>query len=710
MAANVIDQLVVMFAIDGRKATSGAKEVEKAIDGLTDAATSGAEASESAAKSTEQAFQRTGQAIRRTGGALQGARRSIEGNNRAIDGSGKSVVETGKKIVKTTDKTDKSMDRSREKNVRNARDVGDSQKELADTLRRTKGEALRVMAILTAGRGMKEFLSSTTATSAAAGRMAHNLGMTTQDLTAWQTVAKESGGTADGMASSLQGIVDQFQTISGQQNLTRVFSSIGVNLKDSNGKLRDRTQIMMDLADRFSNIDPTQANTWGQMLGFDQGTINTLERGRKELSGLYDEARKNAITPEQASAFSQLQQDWVQLTTQSDALGRSILTSLVPPMHAVLKDTSEFIDKYPNLAKGIGITGVGLAGIATTLGSIASVKIGGSLLGVLGRACTCGEGEGIKKDAAKAEGGKAATKEVAKDAAEAGGSVAATGRRKAAAPILRRVGRDALRYGGKALRVAPLAAIAYEILADATPTAKDDTLHASAKGLDTWAAHHNGGGAGVSKVIGEVRASLDRAAIAKSFFEERGWSSEQSEGILANLIRESGLRASASGDGGSAYGIGQWHADRQLDYAKLYGHRMQDVRDRDQALREQLGFVDWELNNTEKGAGNKLRATSTRRGAAAAVSGYYERPADRIGNMTARGDIAESLHQYLPDSQMMQYASAPINNSTSNSQTIHVDAITVNTHGTNPDSVVRAIHHEFGVAATLGHQTATRLG
>ncbi|GCD59761.1 hypothetical protein NBRC3280_2277 [Acetobacter pasteurianus NBRC 3280] len=75
--------------------------------------------------------------------------------------------------------------------------------------------------------------------------------------------------------------------------------------------------------------------------------------------------------------------------------------------------------------------------------------------------------------------------------------------------------------------------------------------------------------------------------------------------------------------------------------------------------------------------------------------------------MAARGDIAESLHQYLPDSQMMQYASSPINNSTSNSQTIHVDAITVNTHGANPDSVVRAIHHEFGVAATLGHQTAT---
>ncbi|MCP1202248.1 phage tail protein [Acetobacter oryzoeni] len=698
MAANVIDQLVVMFAIDSRKATSGAKEVEKAIDGLTDAATSGAEASESAAKSTEQAFQRTGQAIRRTGGALQGARRSIEGNNRAIDGSGKSVVETGKKIVKTTDKTDKSMDRSREKNVRNARDVGDSQKELADTLRRTKGEALRVMAILTAGRGMKEFLSSTTATSAAAGRMAHNLGMTTQDLTAWQTVAKESGGTADGMASSLQGIVDQFQTISGQQNLTRVFSSIGVNLKDSNGKLRDRTQIMMDLADRFSNIDPTQANTWGQMLGFDQGTINTLERGRKELSGLYDEARKNAITPEQASAFSQLQQDWVQLTTQSDALGRSILTSLVPPMHAVLKDTSEFIDKYPNLAKGIGITGVGLAGIATTLGSIASVKIGGSLLGVLGRACTCGEGEGIKKDAAKAEGGKAATKEVAKDAAEAGGSVAATGRRKAAAPILRRVGRDALRYGGKALRVAPLAAVPYEILADATPTAKDDTIP-------------RGSNSARSAVSNPSRFGLFAQSVAKiedaRYNQMGGYNNayagkyQMGKGAIKDAARSlhetvpSQSQFLSDPDMQERY----FRAYTSQNEKYLWAHSDTFRNASDARKMEILGYAH------NQGAGGALQWLQT---GVAAQDGFGTR-ADRYANEIHANFAANNMLDNMQP--LIQHAAGPVNNnSTSNSQTIHVDAITVNTHGANPDSVVRAIHHEFGAAAALGHQTATRLG
>lgn len=707
MSANVLDTLIVRLTLESKGAVTGANEVEKAVNKITGTAQQGGAAATGAAKSTEQAFQRTDQAMRRTGVVLQGTGRAVQGVNHSIDSSGRSIVEAGRKIVKTTGQTDKTIDRSRDKNVRNAKDMGASQERLAETLGKVKGEAVSLLAIFTAGRGIKEFLSATTSTSAAAGRMAHNLGMSTQDLTAWQTVARESGGTAEGMTGSLQGLVDQFQTISGRTNLTQVFSRLGVNLEDGNGKLRDRTQIMMDLADKFSSMDPTQANSWGHMLGFDQGTINTLERGRKALSGLYDEARRNGVTDEQAQVFAQLQQDWVQLTTQSEALGRSILTSLAPAFHTILADTSEFIKEHPDLVSGIAATTAAATGLAGVLGTIASIKFGGRLLGLLGSACTCGEGDGAggKKESV----GKSAAKEVAKDTAEIAG--AETAAKKAGTSVMRRAGRTALRGAGKALRIAPWIAIPYEILTDATPTAKDDTLPASARGLDTWAAHHNGGANGIARSSGEVKASLTSAAAGQSFFTRRGWSAPQSEGILANLIRESGLRPTATGDGGSAYGIGQWHADRQKNYTKLYGHRMQDVRDKDQALREQMGFVDWELNNTEKSAGERLRATRTRRGAAAAVSGYYERPADRLGNMTVRGDIAETLHQYLPNSQMMQNAAGPVNhNTTSNTQTIHVDAITVNAHGANPDSVVRAIHHEFGATATLGHQTATRLG
>lgn len=698
MAANYLDSLVVQFAIDSKGAVNGAKEFEKAVDSLTDSAQEGGAAAEDAAKSTERAFQRTDQAMRRTGGTLKETRRSVEGNNRAIDGSGRSIVETGRKVIKTTERTNKTMDRSREKNVRNAREMGDSQKELADTLRQTKGEALRVMAILTAGRGMKEFLSFTTATSAAAGRMAHNLGMSTQDLTAWQTVAKESGGTAEGMTGSLQGLVDQFQTITGQQNLTQVFSNMGVALRGSDGKLRDRTELLMSLADKFSSVDPMQANTWGKMMGLDQGTVYMLERGRKALSGLYDEARRNGITPEQAAAFAQLQQDWVQLTTQSEALGRSILTNLAPAFHAVLHDTSEFIDKYPDYAKGIAVATAGLGGMAAVLGSIASVKLGGRLLGLLGSACTCGEGggaRGVAKDAAKAgagglvraaEGGAPNLIANPLTATIAGAGVAAYVDYQANKGVLYdgQHADDSTIWGKVNNRTAPVRRVLIDGIG-------------AMGGLDVE-----------SIAAGKGRATpdmLNRAAHLSGWLTNQqnsdlGLSGQAADGVTAAGLAESKLNVLEKNPTSSARGAYQFIQSTRDAILKEQGV---DVWRAGLGEQARAALLYYRRHNPKRYA-EFSRSTSSA-SAMAMFTKDFLAPGDGYAGDISRGK--GYLQQMQP---MLQHAAGPTNNSTSNTQTIHVDAITVNAHGANPDSVVRAIHHEFGQAATLGHQTATRLG
>lgn len=138
--------------------------------------------------------------------------------------------------------------------------------------------------------------------------------------------------------------------------------------------------------------------------------------------------------------------------------------------------------------------------------------------------------------------------------------------------------------------------------------------------------------------VGETGSSNE----AMDFFQKRGWTKEQAAGIVGNLQAESGadLKTNAVGDGGKAYGIAQWHPDRQAMFEKLYGKPI-----RQSTFKEQLEFVDWELNNTERAAGNKIRATKTVEEAAAAVDMYYERSSgqhrkQRIAN--ARRLIGES--------------------------------------------------------------------
>lgn len=125
---------------------------------------------------------------------------------------------------------------------------------------------------------------------------------------------------------------------------------------------------------------------------------------------------------------------------------------------------------------------------------------------------------------------------------------------------------------------------------------------------------------------------------AMEFFQGRGWSAEQAAGIVSNLKSESNLNPSAVGDGGKAYGIAQWHPDRQAQFEKVYGKPITES-----SLAEQLEFVDWELKNTEARAGNKLKNAKTAAEAGSIVSQDYERPADKLGEASKRAELATQL-------------------------------------------------------------------
>lgn len=139
------------------------------------------------------------------------------------------------------------------------------------------------------------------------------------------------------------------------------------------------------------------------------------------------------------------------------------------------------------------------------------------------------------------------------------------------------------------------------------------------------------------------KSETGRPEEAQAFFESRGWTREQAAGIVGNLVVESGLRTDAVGDGGKAYGIAQWHPDRQAVFRKVYG---KDIRD--SSFQEQMEYVDWELKNTEARAGKLLRSATTAEEAAAIVDRSYERSAgihitERQANAAAimAGDYAK---------------------------------------------------------------------
>lgn len=113
----------------------------------------------------------------------------------------------------------------------------------------------------------------------------------------------------------------------------------------------------------------------------------------------------------------------------------------------------------------------------------------------------------------------------------------------------------------------------------------------------------------------------------------------EASGLTANFMAESGLNPHAVGDKGAAYGIGQWHADRQAQFEKLFGIPMQKS-----TLQQQLGFARWELGNTEKGAQAKAAKATTAQEAGSIYSRYYERPAHADREAATRGILAQQIY------------------------------------------------------------------
>lgn len=108
---------------------------------------------------------------------------------------------------------------------------------------------------------------------------------------------------------------------------------------------------------------------------------------------------------------------------------------------------------------------------------------------------------------------------------------------------------------------------------------------------------------------------------------------------MANLKHESNLQSDAVGDQGQAYGIAQWHPDRQANFAQWAG---KDIRQ--STLADQLAFVHHELTQgAEQRAGQLLRASQNAQQAGEIVSRYYERPHDADGEALRRGQTAVSM-------------------------------------------------------------------
>ena len=304
----------------------------------------------------------------------KGFKKGIEDSTKAI----KPLTDAQKK------QTDEETKQAKERELR--------AKRAAQGIAKIRSEVLSLAAAYVGTSAIKAFVERITESDARIGFFSRNVGMSTQDLSAWQGVAEKTGGSAQGLAGDFKAVtsaVERFSLTGQGGDSFKYWRALGINLTDVSGKAKSMNDVMLEAADKFEGMNPVKAQALGAGMGLSEGTVNTLMHGRKALLELLEAQRKqNAVTEEDAQNAQGRIKAWKDLMDTFEGIGRTVLNVLSPALVVVLQTMQRFA---PVIAVLAGVLAIAMTGM-TVLKFASLVRGIGQLAGGLGFASTAATG------------------------------------------------------------------------------------------------------------------------------------------------------------------------------------------------------------------------------------------------------------------------------------------------------------------------------
>ncbi len=477
------------------------------------------------------------------------------------------------------------------------------------------------------------------------GWAAQRIGLSAAQLSIFQGAALLGGASVGTMTTGLQALgQSMYDAIGGRAPATvALFNQLGIAFDDGTRHARSVAAVMPELADKIASIkDPyTQARVAAQLFGgAAEELLPFLRRGSAGIADLERRSAHYGVTTQAGvAAANRLREAQADLILSVQGLGNSISERLGPILSPLLDQMAELIAKNRLwIATGIGNAVKEFAGYVKTI-DWKGVEAGF-------------ENFAKRADAvAQAFGGWKRVLEGIVAIKLAGWAFAAIAPFTSVLRLLALV-------PGSGVTVAALAAVGIADYAVGDNVGTQGGVRNDHTAFGRWIYDNSSAlryadnwlwGSGNPRADAPT-SEVQRARVAKAIgaFEIAGFSPAQASGPAANMIAESGMNPFAVN--GSHYGIGQWDSTRQADYAKLYGHTMQSVKDQSDAFQEQVKFYRYELTiGSHKAVGDKLRSTNSGYQAGVLISQEDESPNDPTGSEASRrGGIAQSLFDALP--------------------------------------------------------------
>ena len=166
-------------------------------------------------------------------------------------------------------------------------------------------------------------------------KASQRLGMTAEDLQAWQGAAEAlgaEGAEVNEMLSDMnEHLVDMVQFGSGPA--VDILNKLGISAKDAAGKIRPAADVLLDLAGASEKVGKQNMLAYGKMMGFNPEVIDLLLQGRKGLEDLLKAQKELAVfNKEDAEIAKQSKIAWQGFMKSLQAIQAVIMRAVMPAL------------------------------------------------------------------------------------------------------------------------------------------------------------------------------------------------------------------------------------------------------------------------------------------------------------------------------------------------------------------------------------------
>jgi len=570
-----------------------------------------------------------------------------------------------------------------------AKEIEQRNKKAAESFRSIRNEVLALVALFTAGLGIKAFTEQTIQSSIATGQLARDLGMVPGQVRAVEQAFDRLGASSGDADEALKGIQEQAAKLKNGQLDERLSAyllnasraGVSADVHDANDPIK-KLERDAEIAQRLAQ---TQGRGFAilamQQEGYSRAMADALMRGPAALRAeVQRQQRLNQLSQDETDRLRALDNRWKDFKSGLEMTGQRIVIALEPAFNVVVGLLNRMSDWFAAHADQIGTQVKDLADrFAAWISGIDWDKVINDVKAFFTQLDKAVESLGGWKTVLIALAGLKLLS-MASGVLSLAGALFKLG---GALGGVSTAGASALPIIGRLLGIAGLALYSQGL------NEGEDKTRLTQPG-DTW----DGDPVGKARAAANSGSLDDRRRYLAGRMKEAGYSDVAIAGTIGSLMQESKLDPTAVNKTSGAAGIAQWLGPRARQFEKQFGHSLAQS-----TFGEQVDFMLWELKNTEKQADQRLRMAKTADAAAEIHSREYERPGAAEANIARRQQYAREVFAGLGQanaSQIAQQTAAAVapaagntTTTSTNSSEAHIGNVNIYTQSTDAPGIAR---------------------